>query len=59
MEDGNIFEFLIATPPPQLVLARPELGLQYHISSYDTETLFLKPPQEEASPLDSNQTLIH
>src|SRR3972149_440311 len=54
LEDGNIFEFFIVTPPPQLVLARPDIGLQYHISGDDAEQLFLKSGYDEASPVDLN-----
>ena len=54
LEDGNIFEFLIVTPPPQLVLARPDIGLQYHISGDDAEQLFLISGYDEASPVDLN-----
>lgn len=43
LEDGNIIEFIIVTPPPQLTLARQDIGLQYHISGFDAEQLFLNP----------------
>ena len=43
LEDGSIIEFIIVTPLPQLVLARQDFGLQYHISGYDAEQLFLHP----------------
>jgi hypothetical protein len=35
------FEFIIAAPSPKLVLARPDIGIQYHISGYDTKRLFI------------------
>lgn len=54
LEDGNIFEFLIVTPPPQLVLARSDIGLQYHISGYDSEQLFLSSEHDQASTPDLN-----
>ena len=36
-------QFVIAAPLPQLILARPDLGIQYHISGYDAERLFPQP----------------
>jgi len=36
---GEIIEFIIASKPPQLILARPEFNLQYHISGYDADRL--------------------
>ncbi len=56
LEDGNIFEFLIVTPPPQLVLARQDIGLQYHISGDDAEMLFLKSENDQDTTLDLNST---
>lgn len=44
-------EFPIVSMPPQLILARPELGIQYHISSYDAGRLFLMPANEQAPPV--------
>ena len=35
--------FAIISPPPQLILARTDLGIQYHISGDDSEKLFLQP----------------
>ena len=43
LDDGSAIEFNIINPLPQLILARPDIGLQYHISSYDAENLFLQP----------------
>jgi hypothetical protein len=51
LEDGNIIEFIIVTPPPQLVLARSDIGLQYHISGNDAEQLFLQPITNHESPV--------
>jgi hypothetical protein len=45
--DGNALEYLVVNPAPQLILARPDIGLQYHISSYDAGSLFLETKQEE------------
>ena len=42
LEDGTSIEFFILNPLPQLILARTDTGLQYHISSYDAENLFLQ-----------------
>jgi len=35
------FDFVITSPQPNLVLARPDIGIQYHISGYDTQRLFI------------------
>lgn len=35
-------EFIIVREPPQLILARPDLGIQYHLGDYDAEHMFLK-----------------
>lgn len=50
MEKQEALEFLIVSPPPQLILARADLGLQYHIGDYDAGRMFL-----ETSPGDQNQ----
>ncbi|MBI4006657.1 MAG: DUF4340 domain-containing protein [Gammaproteobacteria bacterium] len=41
LAQGEPIEFAMVSAPPQLVLARPELNIQYHISSYDAEQLLL------------------
>lgn len=42
-------EFVIVTPPPQLVLARPDVGLQYHLGRDDAERLFLPATTDPAA----------
>ena len=44
---AGVFDFIIVSPQPNLVLARPDIGIQYHISGYDTKRLFLQPGQEQ------------
>ncbi len=39
-------EFIIISDIPKFILARPGLNIQYHISSYDAERLFLPGQQE-------------
>lgn len=41
------FDFVIVTPQPKLVLARPDIGIQYYISGYDTKQLFLPPEKTQ------------
>lgn len=45
---AGVFDFIIVSPLPKLVLARPDIGIQYHISGYDTQRLFLQPGQGKA-----------
>ena len=39
LSQGDPIEFDIVSVPPQLILARPKLGIQYHINTYDAEQL--------------------
>jgi hypothetical protein len=57
------FDFIISAPAPNLVLARPDIGIQYHISGYDSEQLFLPKtadttggaePAGKTSPITNN-----
>ena len=41
------YDFIIVSPQPKLVLARPDIGIQYHISGYDTKRLFLQRDTEK------------
>ncbi len=50
-EPGKL-EFVIVSPPPQLILARADLGLQYHISGDDAERLFSF-PSASRPPVDN------
>lgn len=52
-QDGEPLEFAIVTPPPALVLARPDIGLQYHMSSYEAKQMFLPSEDENTSEQDS------
>lgn len=42
LEKQDTIEFLIVREPPQLILARPDLGIQYHLGNYDAERMFFK-----------------
>lgn len=42
LEKLGAIEFIIVREPPQLILARPDLGIQYHLGDYDAERMFLK-----------------
>ena len=42
LENQDAIEFTIVREPPQLILARPNLGIQYHLGNYDAERMFLK-----------------
>jgi len=42
LENQDALEFVIVREPPQLILARPDLGIQYHLGDYDAEQMFLK-----------------
>jgi len=46
-ENGESIRYLVISDLPSLVLARPEINLQYHIPDYLSEKLF---PREEAEP---------
>jgi hypothetical protein len=51
--DGRVLTYAIIAPAPQLVLARPELGLQYHLDSFQARQLLLAPEDVQAeSPLE-------
>lgn len=55
---AGAFDFNIVSPLPKLVLARPDIGIQYHISGYDTKRLFLQPGQEQApAPGEEPETM--
>jgi len=48
LQDSEPLEFAIVSPAPQLVLARPDIGLQYHLSSYEAKQMFLPSENDEA-----------
>ena len=41
LDKQDAIEFMIVHEPPQLILARPDLGIQYHLGDYDAERMFL------------------
>ena len=51
------FDFVIVTPQPKLVLARPDIGIQYYISGYDTKQLFL--PSDTEKTKDQGKTPVN
>jgi len=40
LDTGELIEFIIVSDRPNLILARPETGIQYHISSTVSDSLF-------------------
>lgn len=50
MKNHDPISFTIVSPPPQLILARPDLDIQYHISGYDSEQLFPEKSPAEKPP---------
>ena len=54
--NSEIIEYLVISDAPQLVLARPDLNIQYHISNYDAERLFLPEPQTPENIEESADT---
>ena len=47
LEQQDTIEFRIVREPPKLILARPDLGLQYHLGDFDAKRMFLKPTTTE------------
>ena len=47
LETGELLEFVIVSNRPNLILARPERGIQYHISSTVSDNLFPVKPEAE------------
>ena len=50
LEKQASIDFVIVHAPPQLILARPDLGIQYHLGNDDADRMFLKittPEQKE------------
>ncbi len=45
---GEIIEFIILSARPNLILARPDMGIQYHISSTVSDSLFPTQPETES-----------
>lgn len=46
--DGRVLTYAIIAPAPQPVLARPELGLEYHLDSFQARQLLLAPEDAQA-----------
>ncbi len=49
-EQSGDIDFYIVSPAPSLVLARSDTGIQYHISGYDTDSLFPNPEKKATGP---------
>ncbi len=47
---GEIIEFIILSARPNLILARPDTGIKYHISNMDSDSLFPTKPETESVP---------
>ncbi len=50
LSTGEFIEFIIVSDRPNLILARPEKGIQYHISNTVSDNLFPTNPETEADP---------
>ena len=50
LTSGEIIEFIILSARPNLILARPDMGIQYHISNTDSDSLFPTKPETEDVP---------
>jgi len=47
LNTGELIEFIIVSNRPNLILARPERGIQYHISNTVSDSLFPAKPETE------------
>jgi len=47
---GELIEFIIVSDRPNLILARPDIGIQYHISNTVSDNLFPTKPETEVVP---------
>jgi len=54
LDQTQAIEFTVVSPLPNLILARPEFNVQYHISSYDADQLF---PAENKNTGTDNKTI--
>ncbi len=50
LASGEIIEFIILSARPNLILAKPDTGIKYHISKMDSDSLFLTKPKTESVP---------
>jgi len=50
LKTGELIEFIIVSDRPNLILARPERGIQYHISNTVSDNLFPTKPKTEVVP---------
>ena len=50
LTSGEIIEFIILSARPNLILARPDTGIKYHISNLDSDSLFPTKPETESVP---------
>jgi len=50
LDTGELIEFIIVSDRPNLILARPERGIQYHISNTVSDNLFPPKPETEVDP---------
>lgn len=48
-------EFLLTSQQPDLILARPALGIQYHLDASSAERLLKLPPREEETKTDARE----
>lgn len=50
LTSGEIIEFIILSARPNLILARPDTGIKYHIGNLDSDSLFPTKPKTETVP---------
>jgi hypothetical protein len=50
LKDGEQILFQIISMPPRAILARPDLGIQYHLDSYTAKQLFVPEIKTEDKP---------
>lgn len=50
LTSGEIIEFIILSARPNLILARPDTGIKYHIGNLDSDSLFPTKPKTESVP---------
>jgi hypothetical protein len=54
LNGDNHILFRIISKPPRAILARPDLGIQYHLDSYTAEQLFIPENKTEEKPTTEN-----
>ena len=55
LEQQDAIEFIIVRDPPQLILDRPDLGIQFHLGDYDAARMFLRSEGSSSNANTENQ----